>query len=212
MSRLARVALAMMALAVVLPLQAGGTMARVKKIVSGNTLVVDLRGQETTIHLYGIASADPEDKRPAVKKLATQAQEFLREYLKSGWVYLEFPGGQPKPDKDGVMNAFAYRDRDAAFINEKLVAEGLGVVNEQAEGEMKDRFLARQKEARLASHGIWGQFLSGDPKKIAAGEGHQGTYIGEAPDKKYGYSYGYYNPDYLMNEVLYWLRRSQTGY
>ena len=195
----------LLSLCIAAPSYAAGSMARVKQIVSGNTLIVDLRGKEMTIKLYGIAAADPRDTRPQVQHLATAAKDFLFEFLKSGWVYLEFPSGEAKADKEGAFPALAYRDRDAVFINEKLVSEGFGVVSEEAQGAMKERLMEKQESARASSSGIWGEFNSGNAKKIASGESHQGKYIGEAPDKN---SYGY-NSDYAMMEILYWLRMTR---
>ena len=196
MGRSVRCAIALASLVVVAPLYASGTMAKLKKIENANTIIVDLRGKETTVRLYGIASAEPSDPRPNIQKLAVEAKEFLGEYMKSGWVYLEFPQGQPVADKDGVVPALVYRDRDAAFVNEKLVGAGLGVVSEEAAGEWKDRFLKRQIEARAASAGLWGEFVAGHAKKLASGEAHEGKYIGETSDEL---------GDFYA--ILYWLRR-----
>lgn len=60
-----RAIVAVLSLTVVLPLYAAGSsMAHVNSIVTGNTLVVEMRGAQSTIHLYGIAAADPHDDRP----------------------------------------------------------------------------------------------------------------------------------------------------
>jgi endonuclease YncB( thermonuclease family) len=183
-----------------LPLYAAGSsMAHVRSIVSGNTLVVEMRGAQSTIHLYGIAAADPQDERPKIQRLASEAQDFLREYLKSGWVYLEFPSGEPKPNKDGSISALVYRDRDAGFVNEQLVAAGLGVVDDDAEGELREKLLVKQEGARESMLGLWGEFMSANGTKFANGSAHGGTFIGHPGDNQ---------KDYLIKQILHWLARN----
>lgn len=162
---------------------AGSTMAKVKAILNGSTLKVDMRGTESTIQLHGIATPDPKDERAALKRLGDEAVDFLGEYLKDGWIYLEFPGGQPAPDKDGVIQAYVYRGKDASFVNQQLVGAGLGIVNRKVQSDHKQKLLQEEERARGASRGVWGSFADGPGKKIASGDTHQGTYIGIAAPK-----------------------------
>ncbi|MGZ8795818.1 MAG: thermonuclease family protein [Thermoanaerobaculia bacterium] len=197
-----RVVVAVLSLTGVLPLYAAGSsMAHVKSIVTGNTLVVEMRGVQSTIHLYGIAAADPQDDRPKIQRLASEAQDFMREYLKSGWVYLEFPSGEPKPNKDGTVSALVYRDRDAGFVNEQLVAAGLGVVDDDAEGELREKLLVKQEGAREAMLGLWGEFMSANGTRVANGSAHAGTFIGHPGDNQ---------KDYWVKEMLHWLTRAKA--
>jgi endonuclease YncB( thermonuclease family) len=73
---------------------AGSQMAHVKKAINGNTFLADVNGAETKIRLVGVATPDPNDKTPILKKLGEQASEYLGEFLKNDWVYMEYPNGQ----------------------------------------------------------------------------------------------------------------------
>jgi endonuclease YncB( thermonuclease family) len=158
-----------------------GVMAKVLGTVNGNTLKVQLRGQETMLRLYGIATPDPNDStKPILKKLGLEAMEFLREYVKSGWVYVEFPTGSPVADKDGVVDGFVYGGKQSEFINEQLIAEGFGVVNRKVQSAFRDNLIKVEAKAKASQRGIWGSFGAGGGKDVAAGNSHQGTYMGEA--------------------------------
>ena len=160
---------------------ASGVMAKVVTTINGNTLKVQLRGQETPVRLYGIATPDPNDSsKPILKKLGVEATEFLKEYVKSGWVYLEFPTGSAVADKDGVVDAFVYGGKQNLFINEQLIAEGFGVVNRKVPSAFRDDLIKVEAKAKASQRGIWGSFGNGGGQKVASGATHQGTYMGEA--------------------------------
>lgn len=158
---------------------AGGVMAKVLGTVNGNTLNIELRGKEMPLRLYGIATPDPNDAtKPILKKLGLEATAFLKEYVKSGWVYVEFPTGAPVADKDGIVDGFVYGGKESAFINEALIAEGFGVVNRKVPSAFRDKLIQVEARAKASQRGIWGSFGSGGGRDVAAGTSHQGTYMG----------------------------------
>jgi endonuclease YncB( thermonuclease family) len=161
---------------------ASGVMAKVIETVNGNTLKVELRGKEAQVRLYGIATPDPngDDSKPILKKLGVEAREFLKEYIKSGWVYVEFPTGSPVADKDGIVDAFVYGGKDHAFVNEQIISEGFGVVNRKVPSAFRDSLIKVEAQAKASQRGIWGSFGNGGGQKVASGGTHQGTYIGES--------------------------------
>lgn len=170
--------LAALVLAVsVAPLHAASSMAKLTSIVDGNTVIVSVRGVETKVRLHGVAVPPADEKRPVFQRLNEESVAFMKHYLKDGWLYLEFPGGKAQPDAEGYVQAFVYRGADATFLNEKLVAEGLAIVNRKQKHEYTDHLVAVEKLSKASQRGIWGSFANGSGAKIAAG-GAQGTYIG----------------------------------
>jgi len=158
---------------------AGGVMAKVVDTVNGNTLKVELRGKETQVRLYGIATPDPNDaSKPILKKLGIEATAFLKEYVKSGWVYIEFPTGSPVADKDGIVDGFVYGGKQSSFINEAMISEGFGVVNRKVPSAFRDSLIQVEARAKASERGIWGSFGNGGGKDVASGSSHQGTYMG----------------------------------
>jgi endonuclease YncB( thermonuclease family) len=203
MRRLIHAAVVSLCLATPSAFAATGVMAKVIGTVNGNTLKVNLRGQETQIRLYGIATPDPNDAtKPILKKLGVEATEFLKEYVASGWVYVEFPTGSPVADKDGIVDAFVYGGKQSAFVNEALIAEGFGVVNRKVHSAYRDSLIRVEMRAKESQRGIWGSFDKGGGKQVASGSSHQGTYMGVAATRS-GYAdyvgywiYSYYADDY----------------
>ena len=179
------------------PLQAGSSMAKLSSVIDGSSIIVNLRGTETKVRIYAIATPPADEKRPILRRLNEESAAFLREYLKEGWIYLEFPGGKPTADENGYVPAYLYRGADATFINEKLVAEGLAIVNRKMKGDYTEQLVNAETQAKLSQRGIWGSFVNGSGEKIAAGGGAQGTYIG-VPGATETRNYN--------NYVVYWIR------
>lgn len=179
-----------------LPLHAGSAMAKLVSVADGNTLVVTMRGAELKVRMFGVVVPPADETRPILNRLNTESVAFLKKYLSEGWVYLEFLDGSPKADADGNVPAFVYHGRDATFVNEKLVAEGLAIVNKQEKNELTAKFATLQTNAKESMRGIWGSFFAGDGEKIAAGGVPPANYIGVpgANERRVHYDYYYYVP------------------
>jgi endonuclease YncB( thermonuclease family) len=163
-------------------------MGKMSSVIDGNTIVVTLRGQQVKVRMHGIVVPPGDEQRPILQLLNSESKAFLKKYLSDGWIYLEYPDGAPKPDADGIVPAFVYRGADAAFLNKKLVAEGLAIVNRKEPNKFSEDLSKSQTNARGAQRGIWGSsFRAGDGEKIAAGIA-QSTYIGEPGANMKNYS------------------------
>lgn len=197
MSRLAATVAVAALLFFTSPLQAGSSMAKLSSVIDGSSIVVNLRGTETKLRIYAIATPPADEKRPILRRLNEESAAFLREYLKEGWIYLEFPGGKPTADENGFIPAYLYRGVDATFVNEKLVAEGLAIVNRKMTGDYTEQLVTAETQAKLSQRGIWGSFVNGSGEKIATGAGAQSTYIGVpgATERQDSSTY-----------VIYWIR------
>lgn len=157
-------------------------MVKVLNVVNGNTLRVELRGEDVPVRLLGVATPDPNDQaRPILQRLGTEAMAFLKEFTKPGWVMVEFPSGEPVRDKDGVIDASVYCGPEATFLNEKLIGEGFGIVNRKVECPFRNQLLLAEKAAKGAQLGIWGSFKGGNGEKVASGNTHHTSYLGEVP-------------------------------
>jgi len=154
-------------------------MARVTKVTSGNTLTVLVDGKEMKVRLLGVASPDPNDPTPILKQLGTQANAFLQEFLKDGWVLLEYPNLTPTPDTNGVVDAYVYVGRDAVFVNERIIREGFGITNRKVACSYREVFIAVEEKAKEGERGIWSPILVPDGQQVASGKGHQMEYIGK---------------------------------
>jgi endonuclease YncB( thermonuclease family) len=138
-------------------LASAGDMLKVVKVVDANVVVVKKGKDELTIRLLGVVVPDPTDKKKEVADFGTWAAEYLTAYLKDQWVMVETEPKAPKTDKEGRLYGYVYRVKDASLVNEALIAEGYGIVPEQPEFPLSDRFLSKEQEARDGRRGIWGK-------------------------------------------------------
>lgn len=167
------------ALTVAVPLHARSTMAKLKSVGDDQTLLVTVNDQQLKIRLHGVAIPPPDPARPILQRLNKESVAFLKKYLSDGWVYLEYPNGTAAADEHGEVPAFVYRGSDATFINEKLVAAGLAIVNTKQKNTFTAQWLKLQNNAQATEAGIWGSFEDGDGERIASGVS-QSTYAGIA--------------------------------
>lgn len=158
--------------------EARGTMAKVKKVIDGSTIVVASNGTDSTIRLVSIAVPPADEKRPLLKQLNEESRAFLETYLKDAWVYLEYPGGKAVADAQGVTPAFVYRGSDGRFVNERLISEGFAIANRKEKSEFTPKFMEKEAEAKAAQRGLWGSFEGGHGSDIASGKVSQGAYVG----------------------------------
>lgn len=139
------------------PIFAGSDMAKVHEVVNGHTFTANLRGNEITVELIGVVTPDPDADQIEVKSFGVRAQVFLAKFLGNGWVYLEYEPNEPHESDDGKMRAYVYRGMDAAFVNERVVAEGFGVAYTKHAFLFRNDFLKAQNTAMLSNRGLWGE-------------------------------------------------------
>lgn len=78
---------------------------RVVEVISGDTIVVDVDGVDTTIKIIGIKAPDAESSDDRERCLGKKSAEHLRSALGDYGVKLSFNEGQPRTDKDGHTRA-----------------------------------------------------------------------------------------------------------
>ncbi len=179
---------------------AGSQMAHVKKAINGNTFLADVNGAETKIRLVGVATPDPNDKTPILKKLGEQASEYLGEFLKNDWVYMEYPNGQATPDADGVIDAFVYHQgKETVMVNEKIIAEGYGIANRKVKTLYSGTLEEAEKNALRFKKGVWSPLPEMSAKE-AANSVSQPTYLGEvySGDRYSSWGYGGYSSSQVV--------------
>jgi endonuclease YncB( thermonuclease family) len=187
----ARALLCLSILLFAVPLFAGtGEMAQVTSVIDGNTLAVRFRNEPITIRLIGVATPDPNDKNATLRKLGTEATEFLKAFLKKGWVYLEFPSGKPQKNGEGMIEAYAYRGSDGVFVNEKLITDGFGIMNHKQQFAYSVMFETQEKEARKSWRGVWNPVMKVSGKEAGERSGTNAKNLGRG-DGCLGCDFGY---------------------
>lgn len=138
------------------PSSPGGELeARVVRIVDGDTLKVRVGGAEDTVRLTGIDT--PESKKPGtpVECYALEADRELRRLAGGESVRLVLDR-EPRDRYDRLL-AYVYRERDGAFVNERLVRGGYAETLSIAPNtRFEERFAEVEDAAREAARGLWG--------------------------------------------------------
>lgn len=119
----------------------GDGRGTVVRVVDGDTLIADIRGEETTIRLLNIDTPETKDPDQPVQCLGPEASEFLAERLPAG-TEIELEYDQERTDRYGRTLAGVFESD--SLVNAEIAAAGLGV---PVLFEPNDRFLPEVEEA-----------------------------------------------------------------
>jgi endonuclease YncB( thermonuclease family) len=78
---------------------------QVVKVESGDTVVVDIDGDETTVKLIGISAPHQDSSDDREECLGKKSTEYLRSLLTDKSVLVFYQKGQPRTDGDGNTRA-----------------------------------------------------------------------------------------------------------
>jgi micrococcal nuclease len=131
-------------------------VARVERVVDGDTIRVRVDGREETVRYIGVDT--PETKRPGTPvqcfgKAASAANERLVDGER-----VRLAAGEEARDRYGRLLAYVRRERDDLFVNERLIAEGYARTLTIAPNDRyAGRFAAAEARARASRAGLWGR-------------------------------------------------------
>jgi micrococcal nuclease len=142
---------------------AAAGLARVVRVVDGDTLVVRLGGEEEHVRLIGIDTPESVDPRAPVECFGAEASARTGELLPPGTEVRLVRDVEPR-DRYGRLLAYLYRRDDDTFVNLALAAEGFASVltyppNVAHTGEL----VAAAAAAREAGRGLWSACDGPDP-------------------------------------------------
>ena len=155
----------------------------VSTVFDGDTIVVNLSGQEVTIRLIGVDT--PETGRPdtPVQFHGPEASDFTRRALLGSKVRLEFEApGRPGGAMDKYGRTLAYViTADGTNFNLELVRLGHGRVYTKYPFQYQRDFEKAEKAARKAGLGIWDK----DKRSAWSDPAQRGTVIGNIRSRIY---------------------------
>jgi micrococcal nuclease len=134
--------------------QGGGQVARVVRVVDGDTIRVSLGGRQERVRLIGVDT--PESVKPdtPVQCFARKAAAFTHRLLDGRRVRLV--GDVEARDRYGRLLAYVYRAGDGLFVNARLVQDGYArTMTIPPNVRFADRFAALAAQARRAGRGLW---------------------------------------------------------
>ena len=136
----------------------GRTRVRVARVVDGDTVHVDLEGDDVTIRLIGIDTPESVQPGSPVECYARRASDYTRERLDGATVDLEFD--LERTDRFGRTLAYVWIGDE--LFNGTLVERGFATVTTFPPNvKHVDEFTEAQHEARGAGLGVWGACLGG---------------------------------------------------
>lgn len=160
--------------------------AKVKRVVDGDTLVVDLNGQEERVRLIGVdtpESVHPDDtKNIEAGKIAS---DFTKSKLEGKEVELEFD----VQERDHYGRLLAYVYLDGVMFNKTLLEEGYArVATIPPNVKYVNDFTKIQEEARKNNKGFWSEDIFKEEVENEASERKTtGKYVGSIDSDKFHY-------------------------
>lgn len=133
--------------------QADEDTYEVVRVVDGDTIIIDIDGEETRLRLIGIDC--PESVHPDKSKnthFGKLASDFTRSKLEGKYVSLEYD----KEKLDRYDRHLAYVYLDGVMFNETLLEEGLAKAKAYPPNtKYKEEFEEIEKKAKEEDRGMW---------------------------------------------------------
>ncbi len=127
----------------------------VVRTVDGDTIVLDIDGNEKTVRLIGVDA--PESVHPDPTRNTDDgkaASEWMSEYLSGKQVYIEY--GMDPTDDYGRTLAYVYMDDGSTMIQEELLRAGYAATMKiQPNTKYAVRFDKDEQEAQSNQVGLW---------------------------------------------------------
>ena len=136
------------------------TAYQVIDIIDGDTIKINYKGEQTTVHLIGVDTPETVHPQKPVEPFGKEATYFLKNLLLDESVYLRFD--VQKTDKYGRTLAYLYRAPDGLFVNLEIVRQGYGKVYTVFPFKHKTLFQHYGGQAQKAGRGLW----NADPQPL----------------------------------------------
>jgi len=145
----------------------------VVEVVDGDTLKVNLAGEEYKVRLIGVNTPETNHPVKRVEPYGPEAKAFTKKMLTGRTVYLEFD--VQEKDRYGRLLAYVWLEKPTQITDEEirtkmfnaiLLLEGYAqVMTVQPNVKYVDYFLQYQREAMESGKGLWGLAIYQKSKK-----------------------------------------------
>ena len=131
------------------------------RVVDGDTIHVNLDGDDVTVRMIGINTPETVKPDSPVGCFGPEASDFAKDSLTGRTVTLEFDDSQGRQDRYGRTLAYVWVEDPAGRLGLfNLEAVARGYAEEQQYGSTpfawKQEFRAAEEAARSAGAGLWG--------------------------------------------------------
>lgn len=136
--------------------------ARVVRVVDGDTLVVDVAGNDERVRLIGIDTPESVKQGSPVECFGKEASAHTKALLRRG-TPIRLVLDVEERDRFDRLLAYVYRASDGEFVNLALARDGYaGVLTYPPNVAHVDDFRAAVSDARRDGRGLWSA-CNGDP-------------------------------------------------
>ena len=127
----------------------------VVRVVDGDTVVVNIDGEDETLRLIGIDTPEVVDPRQPVQCFGKEASAKAKELLNGEYVRLEYDQTQGERDKYDRLLAYVYLE-DGTFFNKYMVEQGYAhEYTYVVPYEYQEEFQAAERGAEASERGLW---------------------------------------------------------
>lgn len=136
-------------------LPASSATAVVTRVVDGDTIHVEIDGEEETIRMIGVDTPESVKTNTPVQCFAKEASDKTKALLLNKTVRLENDPSQDEQDRYGRLLRYVYLE-DGTLINEKLIAEGFAFeYTYEVPYKFQKEFKSAQRNASQNKLGLW---------------------------------------------------------
>jgi micrococcal nuclease len=129
--------------------------ATVTKVVDGDTIDVDSRGDDLRIRMIGFNTPESVDPRRPVECFGKEASKHLASLIPVG-TPVRVERDAEEHDRYGRTLAYVYRASDGLFLNLQMVVDGYAhALTIPPNDTFATLFVAAERAARAASLGLW---------------------------------------------------------
>ncbi len=129
--------------------------AEVVSVIDGDTVILVLNGQETTVRLIGIDAPESVHPQMPIQCYGREASAYLHGLLPEGTVVTVEKDIEPRDRYDRLL-LYIYKE-NGLFVNEDLVVNGYATASSYPPNTTKQQvFASALKQAKGASVGLWG--------------------------------------------------------
>lgn len=133
------------------------TTAQVIRVVDGDTIKVDIKGEERTIRIIGLNTPETVDPRKPVECFGKAASERAKQILNDQTVILESDPTQSDRDRYDRLLRYVWINNGAIDYGLKTIQEGFGYEYTYASSyAYQTAYLDAQKDAEKNKRGLWG--------------------------------------------------------
>lgn len=143
-----------------------GTYYEVTKVVDGDTIHVNIEGNNETVRLIGINTPETVDPRRPVQCFGKEASNFMKNIASGKLVKLEYDDSQSIRDTYNRLLAYVYLE-DGQMLNRKMIAEGYAYeYTYMTPYKYQKEFRELQNLARTSKRGLWSDDTCGGSKEL----------------------------------------------